>query len=99
MTEFTIGNYTGMSLEKWIAQNDGIITDSYDGSLLDNYAVDCKHGQAFIFENYVNSNASNYRVYFFRENEIDKTAAYEKISKLFYNGLNEYLDYLEERGF
>lgn len=85
-------------LDKWIKQNDGIIVDSFDGSLLDYFMIDCKHGRAFIFENARTAWTSKYQCYFFRENEIG-TARYNKIETQWFNLSSEYWDYMEKQGY
>lgn len=74
-TEFRLYDF-----EKWIAQNEGIITNCIEGNLLDNYIVECKNGIAFIFEKCVNTWTSCNYVYFFRK---DKTESekYKQIEK------------------
>lgn len=53
------------NLEKWLHQNKAdYIGDYFDGCLLDNFDVSTKRGYAFIYENYVNSNMSDYLVEF-----------------------------------
>lgn len=53
-------------LEMWIHQNEGIVDDVIEGSLLDNLLVYCKRGVAIIKERYVNEWSSNYHIYFER---------------------------------
>lgn len=49
----------------WVKQNNASYTGNYfPGCLLDNFVMDCKRGYAFFYEHYVNSNASDYIVYF-----------------------------------
>lgn len=54
-----------VQLEKWIHQNTaGYTGDFFQGVLLDNFVLSCRRGYAFLYENYVNSNMSNYLVKF-----------------------------------
>lgn len=53
-------------LNKWIKQNGGSIIDMLDGSLLDDYLIECKRGAAVIREHYINPNLSGYTVIFSR---------------------------------
>lgn len=52
-------------IEKWMHQNKAVYTGSYyEGCLLDNFLVMTKRGTAAIYEHYLNSNSSCYRVEF-----------------------------------
>ena len=54
-----------VQFEKWKHQNAADYTDDYfPGCLLDNFVLSCRRGYAFLYENYVNSNMSNYLVKF-----------------------------------
>lgn len=77
-TEFRLHEF-----EKWLKQNDGNIIDCFEGCLLDNYIVYCKNGIAIIFEEYVNSCSSCYKVYFFRHNKTD-SEDYKRIENEWY---------------
>lgn len=59
-----------MSIDKWMHQNDAECLEFFEGCLLDNYLLYCKRGNAFVYEHYLNSNSSNYRVMFFTHKEI-----------------------------
>lgn len=61
MTVMTLRSNIG----KWIEQNKGEIIDSFPSVLLDYYIVQCKRGTAFIFDEYVNCNMSQYRIEYF----------------------------------
>lgn len=52
------------NLEKFIYQNAGEIVDCLDGCLLDDLLLYTRRGLVAIFESYVNSNQSDFTVYF-----------------------------------
>lgn len=62
MTRLTI---SPSFLEKWMRQNEAEYTgDFFDGALIDSFVVFCKRGVAAIYEHYINSWESDYRVEF-----------------------------------
>ena len=56
--------FGAMRYEKWLKQNDGEVIDILEGCLLDSLMVNTKRGVALLMETYVNSNSSNYTLYF-----------------------------------
>ncbi len=62
MTELIIHNSD--RLEKFFEQNQAIVEDAIDGVLLDNFLAYGKRGVLVVLENPVNTNQSNYRVFF-----------------------------------
>lgn len=61
MTVFKLGS---REYNKWIYQNKGVPADHVEGVLLDSVLVDCKRGQAALFETALNEWSSAYLVYF-----------------------------------
>jgi len=62
MTEFYIAP---ADLEKWIYQNDASYTGMFvEGCLLDSFVLECRRGFAFVYEHFLNTWSSNYRVVF-----------------------------------
>lgn len=56
-----------MPLKKWLHQNNvAYVEGFFEGSLLDNYLVQCENGTAAIYEKYVNCWESCYEVHFGR---------------------------------
>lgn len=60
-----------ISIDKFIEQCDGVITDFADGCLLDNLFVNGRSGYYFCKEIYINSCCSGYTVYFAKYTDID----------------------------
>lgn len=99
----TRNNYTGITvfrisakhLDKWLEQNKYNSNVDYidfaDGCLLDNYIVSCKRGTAFIFESYVNSQCSDYTIYFLSAKKADNADNKTLMDKL-YQRFNELID-------
>ena len=85
MTKFRLD----MQIEKWFTQNNADVAECFPSVLLDYYHVYCKHGQAFIFDRYLNPNSSCYEVVFFRDNEVN-SPAYQETEKTWYGLFDEY---------
>lgn len=62
-----------MDINKWMHQNKAECLEFFEGCLLDNYFLYCKRGNAFVYEHFLNSNSSNYRVFYFTHKEIKES--------------------------
>ena len=57
-------------LDKWMHQNKAQYTGAFfDGSLLDNFILQCKRGFAAVYEKYLNCWSSAYRVVYAKESK------------------------------
>ena len=61
--------FGAMRYEKWMQQNDGEVIDIVEGCLLDSLMVNTRRGVALLMETYINSNSSNYTLYFAAKND------------------------------
>lgn len=79
------------NLEKWLHQNKAdYLGDYFDGVLLDNFTVMTKKGYAAIYENFVNTNQSDYLVEFASFKNSDRI--FNKWNKV----IDDYLDMINE---
>jgi hypothetical protein len=56
--------FNGLSIDKWIHQNNAVVIDFLDGCLLDNMLLQTRRGVAFVKETIVNTWCSTYTLYF-----------------------------------
>lgn len=68
-------------LDKWIAQNNGVVEDVIEGCLIDSLLIYCKHGIAMAMETYKNAWSSCYTISFVR-NKGDQQSKVDSISLL-----------------
>lgn len=80
MTIFRV--YDLKSMDKWLAQNEAEAIDCVEGCLLDNAWYECRRGETFIFEEFVNSWTSDFLCYFFKASERE-SQEYKRILKRF----------------
>lgn len=78
-------------LNKWMNQNKAEIIETFPSVLLDYYVLSCKNGICFVFDQYVNSCASAYKAYYFRNDEIN-TEEYKRIELEWYDLYNAYTE-------
>ena len=60
MTIFRV--YDLKTMDKWLAQNEAEAIDCVEGCLLDNAWYECRKGDTFIFEEFVNSWTSVFQI-------------------------------------
>ena len=65
------------NFETWLKQNEAEAMDCVEGCLLDNAVYACKRGYAFVYESFVNSWSSEYKVKFVPYKE-DSTALWQE---------------------
>ena len=74
----TIKIHKASLLDMWIKQNEADIIDSREGCMLDNLLAECRRGVAIIYEAFVNSWESEYKVKFAKYNTPEADGLYSE---------------------